>query len=94
MALDPILHEGKPARTEQQAMAQRWKVGETYWTRGSGLGRMEVRILATDATGHFPVIGLAECGGYEEPFAWKADGSYRRDGGTSSMDLTLEVARP
>jgi len=50
------------------------------------------RIVCTDAKGNFPVVALIDCGGFESPSNYTADGRNDwRDNVTSNMDLVIET---
>ena len=63
------------------------EINKQYKTRDG----MAVRILATDAKGRFPIVGLVDVGNAEYARHWKADGrADLRPNVTTNYDLMDE----
>lgn len=63
------------------------EINKQYKTRDG----MAVRILATDAKGRFPIVGLVDVGNAEYARQWKADGrADLRPNMTTNYDLMDE----
>lgn len=63
-----------------------FEVGKTYKTRCGD----SVRVIAVDAIGDYPIIGLRLADGVEIPHTWTTGGAYNKYGHHGRFDLIPE----